>query len=269
VLDWRHEAGETAPARRRAQSLSQRPARWGVGDPRATRARRQAGWTPRAPCSARDRQCHLVRGARGEPMAGHAARPATVADRLLLFSDLAQRRDVGAHPHGVARAHAATAGTRGDPQRSDCGQSNGQDQSKGGVRGYDAHKQVKGRKRHLLVDTQGLLLKVVVSAADVQDRDGARLLAHAVRLYGPHLPRLSLVWADAAYGGSWWRTFASTWAGRSRWSNGPTPSPVAPLPCSRTVGSWNGPSAGSAVSAACQRITNIRSSRARRSFMPP
>ena len=35
----------------------------------------------------------------------------------------------------------------------------------------------------------------------MQDRDGARLLAHAVRLYGPHLPRLSLVWADAAYGG--------------------------------------------------------------------
>jgi putative transposase len=60
---------------------------------------------------------------------------------------------------------------------------------------------VKGRKRHLLVDTQGLLLKVVVSAADVQDRDGARLLAHALRLYGPDLPRLSLVWADAAYGG--------------------------------------------------------------------
>jgi putative transposase len=60
---------------------------------------------------------------------------------------------------------------------------------------------VKGRKRHLLVDTQGFVLKVVVSAADVQDRDGARLLAHALRLYGPHLPRLSLVWADAGYAG--------------------------------------------------------------------
>jgi putative transposase len=60
---------------------------------------------------------------------------------------------------------------------------------------------VKGRKRHLLVDTQGFVLKVVVSAADVQDRDGARFLAHAVRFYGPELPRLSLVWADAAYGG--------------------------------------------------------------------
>ena len=60
---------------------------------------------------------------------------------------------------------------------------------------------MSGRKRHLLVDTQGFVLKVVVSAADVPDRDGARLLAHAVRLYGPELPRLSRVWADAAYGG--------------------------------------------------------------------
>jgi putative transposase len=51
---------------------------------------------------------------------------------------------------------------------------------------------VNGRKRHLLVDTQGFVLKVVVSAADVQD---------ALRLYGPDLPRLSLVWADAGYGG--------------------------------------------------------------------
>jgi putative transposase len=52
-----------------------------------------------------------------------------------------------------------------------------------------------------LVDTQGFVLKVVVSAADVQDRDGARLLAHALQVYGPDLPRLSLVWADAGYGG--------------------------------------------------------------------
>lgn len=60
---------------------------------------------------------------------------------------------------------------------------------------------MSGRKRHLLVDTQGFVLKVVVSAADVQDRDGARLLVQALRLYGPELPRLSLVWADAGYSG--------------------------------------------------------------------
>jgi putative transposase len=60
---------------------------------------------------------------------------------------------------------------------------------------------VSGRKRHLLVDTQGFVLKVVVSAADVQDRDGARLLAHALQLFGPDFPRLSRVWADAGYRG--------------------------------------------------------------------
>jgi putative transposase len=60
---------------------------------------------------------------------------------------------------------------------------------------------VSGRKRHLLVDTQGFVLKVVVSAADVQDREGARLVAQALRLYGPELPRLTLVWADAGYAG--------------------------------------------------------------------
>jgi putative transposase len=58
-----------------------------------------------------------------------------------------------------------------------------------------------GRKRHLLVDTQGFALKVVVSAADVQDRDGARLVAHALQVYGPELPRLTKVWADAGYSG--------------------------------------------------------------------
>lgn len=58
-----------------------------------------------------------------------------------------------------------------------------------------------GRKRHLLVDTQGFALKVVVSAANVQDRDGARLVAQALQLYGPEFPRLRHVWADAGYSG--------------------------------------------------------------------
>ena len=43
----------------------------------------------------------------------------------------------------------------------------------GGVRGYDAGKKVKGRKRHIVVDTIGLLLFVIVTAANIQDRDGA------------------------------------------------------------------------------------------------
>jgi putative transposase len=57
---------------------------------------------------------------------------------------------------------------------------------------------VKGRKRHLLVDTLGLIWGLVVHAADVQDRDGAKLVLEAVR---GRLPRLKLIWADGGYTG--------------------------------------------------------------------
>jgi putative transposase len=60
-------------------------------------------------------------------------------------------------------------------------------------------KQIKGRKRHIVVDTLGLILAVVVHAADIQDRDGAKLLLG--RLLGGGFPRLKLIWADGAYGG--------------------------------------------------------------------
>ena len=67
-----------------------------------------------------------------------------------------------------------------------------------GSRGYDAGKKINGRKRHLLVDTLGLLLAVVVHVASVQDRDGAKLVfakcCHT-------LSGLQLVWADGGYAG--------------------------------------------------------------------
>jgi len=44
------------------------------------------------------------------------------------------------------------------------------------VRSYDAGKKIKGTKRHILVDTMGFLLMVIVHAADIQDRDGAKLV---------------------------------------------------------------------------------------------
>lgn len=67
-----------------------------------------------------------------------------------------------------------------------------------GVRGYDAAKKVKGRKRHILVDTTGLLLLVVVHAANIQDRDGAKLVLEQVK---GTFSRLKLIWADAGYSG--------------------------------------------------------------------
>ena len=66
------------------------------------------------------------------------------------------------------------------------------------TRGYDAGKRINGRKRHLVVDSLGLLLTVIVTAASVQDRDGAfRLLALLRERYST----ISLVWADGGYAG--------------------------------------------------------------------
>ena len=64
--------------------------------------------------------------------------------------------------------------------------------------GYDAHKNVKGRKRHLLVDALGLSLSVYVTSADAQDRVGAQCLLAGLK---PLLPRLQKIWADGAYTG--------------------------------------------------------------------
>jgi putative transposase len=65
--------------------------------------------------------------------------------------------------------------------------------------GYDAHKCVKGRKRHLLVDTLGLPITNYVTPADVHDTVGARKLLGGLPL---SVPRLKKIWADAAYRGT-------------------------------------------------------------------
>jgi putative transposase len=68
----------------------------------------------------------------------------------------------------------------------------------GEQRGYDGGKKVRGRKRQLLVDTEGLVLKVKVHSAKVPDQDGIKLLLRTAR---ERLPRLSHLWVDAGYQG--------------------------------------------------------------------
>jgi transposase len=65
-------------------------------------------------------------------------------------------------------------------------------------RGYDAGKKVQGRKRHIAVDTIGLLLTVLVTAASVQDRDAAKPLLWNLRRA---FPSIKLAWADGGYAG--------------------------------------------------------------------
>lgn len=68
----------------------------------------------------------------------------------------------------------------------------------GEQRGYDGNKKVRGRKRHLLVDTEGLVLKAKVHSAKVPDQDELRLLLESGRT---GLSRLSHLWLDAGYEG--------------------------------------------------------------------
>ena len=67
------------------------------------------------------------------------------------------------------------------------------------MRGYDGAKKVNGRKRHLLVDTNGLVMKAKVHSADLADREGARVLLERV---GESFPGLGHLWADAGYRGA-------------------------------------------------------------------
>jgi transposase len=68
----------------------------------------------------------------------------------------------------------------------------------GGIRGFDAGKKVKGRKRHIVTDTLGLLVGLIVHGANIQDRDGARALLRAIRQAFPWLRHL---FADGGYAG--------------------------------------------------------------------
>ena len=90
------------------------------------------------------------------------------------------------------RVHLASAGC------VDAQSVKGADTVGAAVRGFDAGKKVNGRKRHVVVDTMGLLLLVVITSASGQDRDGARKLLDRLKM---EMPSLSLLRADGGYAG--------------------------------------------------------------------
>jgi putative transposase len=92
----------------------------------------------------------------------------------------------------------AKAGKRAEPTAAVLDSQSVKSAEEANERGYDAGKKVKGRKRHLLVDTLGLILVICISTADIQDRDAAvQILPHAATEF----PTLELIWADGGYQG--------------------------------------------------------------------
>ena len=148
------------------------------------------------------------------PVEGAAKGPAAEEHGPRLSGTMELGRHAGAHP-SCALCRGARAGrARSKPHDGDHRLPDRQGRSKRGSgldpSGYDAGKKIKGRKRHILVDTLGLLLNVVVHSADVQDRDGAcHLLRRARRLF----PFIKHIFADGGYAGEKmalvvWRTGA-------------------------------------------------------------
>jgi len=103
--------------------------------------------------------------------------------------------------HDALRAAVRDAAGR-DPMASagivDAQSVKGADTVGAHSRGYDAGKKVNGRKRHIVVDTLGLLIVVLVTAASLQDRDGGRRILDRARMA---MPSIALVWADGGYAG--------------------------------------------------------------------
>src|SRR3954452_24172675 len=130
------------------------------------------------------------------PMGGAAEGPAAAEHGGRLPAALGRGPHARSHPPRALRAVPRTGRARGQPDGGDHRRPERQRRGKGGRRidpsGYDAGKKIKGRKRHVLVDTQGLLMQAIIHAADIQDRDGGLLLMGALFGLYPFLLRACL-----------------------------------------------------------------------------
>src|SRR6202140_98683 len=159
---------------------------------------------------------------------------------------------------------------RTQPERRHHRQSKRQERGKRGAwidpHGYDAGKKIKGKKRHILVDTQGLLLHALVHSADIQDRDGGVLVM--ATLFGLH-PFLLKLYADGGYQGkSFSPPFAKS-SGKSTWKSSSVPIQQGALRSCPSDGSSSAPLPGSIAAAAWPRIGSASTERPWRSCALP
>ena len=129
------------------------------------------------------------------------------------FRDWRKDGTAGSGPRRAARAGARSRRSGANPEPSagivDSQSVKGADTVSKATRGYDAGKKINGRKRHIVTDTIGLLLVVMVTAASVQDRDGGRSILK--RLHRA-LASVRHIFADGGYSGQLVAVAKSAWS---------------------------------------------------------
>lgn len=152
------------------------------------------------PLATPDRERDLVRQPHGLFVAAVAAR-LPPWDTVYWYFRTWNEAGVTDRVHDALRA-AVRDGDGRDPMASagivDAQSVKGADTVGADSRGHDAGKKVNGRKRHIVTDTLGLLIVVLVTAASMQDRDGARPVLTRAKMA---MPSITLVWADGGYAG--------------------------------------------------------------------
>jgi hypothetical protein len=134
-------------------------------------------------------------------VASTTSRLPSVAYCLLLLQKMAYRWHLGKDQSGYPRTSKGSLEKKPSTQCRHCGKPVVKTTGVGGEeRGYDGGKKVKGRKRHLLVDTEGFVLKAKVHSAKVMDWDRIKTLLQRADL---QFPRLKHLWVDAGYRGEY------------------------------------------------------------------
>lgn len=160
---------------------------------------RHHAWSSGEKSAARNHRRHSLYSPNRGCLAYDAQRLASLEDLLSLLPAVVQTGPLGTHSqcdtgpgaHGSRKKKAPTAAILDSQSVRTASQP--------GLRGFDAGKKITGRKRHVLVDTLGFILGLKVTQADVQDRDGARLLLWSVLSVA--FGWIKLIWADGGYSG--------------------------------------------------------------------
>jgi Transposase DDE domain len=149
--------------------------------PTAPAAPETAG-SAETPQPSRDPERRLLRPENRLPMAHASARVPALEDGVPLLPGLAHRRHLGEDEPGDAKTAKGAPWPRSRTKCGDRGHQSAKTTGVGGEqRGFDGGKKVRGRKRHILVDTEGLVVEARVHSAKVPDQDGIRRLLERAR----------------------------------------------------------------------------------------